>query len=190
MTQLKTTNLRQSICNEFSEIFRLCKEVLEKATKPSLIKATLDTLLRFLSWIPLGYIFETDLLQLLERVSLHLFIQVTQFTNSIMKQFFESQQYRNVTLKCLTEIGSLSVDSEYGDKIVSLFTIVMASVNKMIPPSTDICAVYENSSDDDQEFVQNLAIFLTSFLSSHNKVCSLIPYLFTQMLTTGLLSDY
>lgn len=68
MTQLKTSNLRQSICNEFSEIFRLCKEILEKATKPSLIKATLETLLRFLSWIPLGYIFETDLLQLLERV--------------------------------------------------------------------------------------------------------------------------
>lgn len=68
MTQLKTSNLRQSICNEFSEIFRLCKEILESATKPSLIKATLETLLRFLSWIPLGYIFETDLLQLLERV--------------------------------------------------------------------------------------------------------------------------
>lgn len=68
MTQLKTTNLRQSICNEFSEIFKLCKEILEKATKPSLIKATLDTLLRFLSWIPLGYIFETDLLSLLEKV--------------------------------------------------------------------------------------------------------------------------
>lgn len=68
MTQLKTSNLRQCICNEFSEIFHLCKEILEKATKPSLIKATLDTLLRFLSWIPLGYIFETDLLDLLEKV--------------------------------------------------------------------------------------------------------------------------
>ncbi|KAI7893630.1 nuclear export factor CRM1 [Mucor mucedo] len=150
MTQLKTSNLRQSICNEFSEIFRLCKEVLEKATKPSLIKATLETLLRFLSWIPLGYIFETDLLQLLER-------------------FFESQTYRNVTLKCLTEIGSLSVGSNYGQKVVSLFTSVMTTVNNMIPPSTDICAVYENSSDDDQEFVQNLALFLTSFLGSHAK---------------------
>lgn len=69
MTQLKTTNLRQSICDEFAEIFHLCKEILEKATKPSLIKATLETLLRFLSWIPLGYIFETGLLQLLEKVN-------------------------------------------------------------------------------------------------------------------------
>lgn len=172
MTQLKTSNLRQSICNEFSEIFRLCKEILESATKPSLIKATLETLLRFLSWIPLGYIFETDLLQLLERVTYDIKCsnQKLYLTYNLI-QFFESQQYRNVTLKCLTEIGSLSVDSQYGDNLVSLFTVVMTSVNNMIPPSTDICAVYENSSDNDQEFVQNLALFLTSFLSSHNKVC-------------------
>lgn len=74
MTQLKTSSLRQSICNEFAEIFTLCKEVLEKATKPSLIKSTLETLLRFLSWIPIGYIFETDLLDLLEKVPTH-FVQ-------------------------------------------------------------------------------------------------------------------
>lgn len=68
MTQLKTSSLRQSICNDFAPIYTLCKEVLENATKPSLIKATLDTLLRFLSWIPLGYIFETNLLETLEKV--------------------------------------------------------------------------------------------------------------------------
>ena len=34
----------------------------------------------------------------------------------------------------------------------------------------DIHDVYENSSDDDQEFVQNLALFLTSFLTAHLKV--------------------
>lgn len=39
-----------------------CSEILEKATKPSLISATLHTLLRFLNWIPLGYIFETSLI--------------------------------------------------------------------------------------------------------------------------------
>lgn len=55
--------------------------------------------------------------------------------------------------------------------IVSLFVGVMTSVNNMVPPSTEIPAVYENSSDDDQEFVQNLALFLTSFLTSHVKVC-------------------
>lgn len=80
MTQLKTTNLRNQMCGEFSEIYQLCKEVLHLATKPSLIKATLETLLRFLNWVPLGYIFETDLIETLHtRVNynfstFHLFI--------------------------------------------------------------------------------------------------------------------
>lgn len=31
----------------------------------ALVNATLETLLRFLNWIPLGYIFETDLIDTL-----------------------------------------------------------------------------------------------------------------------------
>jgi exportin-1 len=70
MTQAKTRHLKDSMCGEFSEIFQLCSEVLEKAQKPSLIKATLETLLRFLNWIPLGYIFETNIIDnLVTRVS-------------------------------------------------------------------------------------------------------------------------
>jgi exportin-1 len=65
MTQAKTKTLKQTMCNEFSEIFKLCNEVLENANKPSLIKATLETLLRFLNWIPLGYIFETQIIDYL-----------------------------------------------------------------------------------------------------------------------------
>jgi hypothetical protein len=70
MTQHKIKNLKQQMCGEFAEIFQLCLEVLEKAQKTSLIKATLETLLRFLNWIPLGYIFETSIIDhLLSRVS-------------------------------------------------------------------------------------------------------------------------
>jgi hypothetical protein len=65
MTQLKIKNLKNQMCGEFSEIFMLCSEVLEEAQKASLIKATLETLLRFLNWIPLGYIFETTVIDLL-----------------------------------------------------------------------------------------------------------------------------
>jgi len=70
MTQTKIKNLKNQMCGEFSEIFKLCSEVLEEAQKVSLIKATLETLLRFLNWIPLGYIFETTIIDLLlNRVS-------------------------------------------------------------------------------------------------------------------------
>ncbi|KAJ8653051.1 hypothetical protein O0I10_011271 [Lichtheimia ornata] len=157
MTQIKTSNLRNQMCGEFSEIYQLCKEVLDKAQKPSLIKATLETLLRFLNWIPLGYIFETDLIE------------------TLRTRFFEVTQFRNVTLKCLTEIGGLSVDTQYHEKLAFLFTSVMSAVNVMIPPNTDVANVYENSSDDDQEFVQNLALFLTSFLAAHLKIIEQAP---------------
>ncbi len=71
MTQMKVKTLKNSMCGEFSEIFKLCSEILEEAQKSSLIKATLETLLRFLNWIPLGYIFETTIIDLLlNRVSL------------------------------------------------------------------------------------------------------------------------
>ena len=63
--------LKNQFCQEFSEIFQLCIEVLEKAQIETLISATLETTLRFLSWVPLGYIFGTNIVALLhERVFL------------------------------------------------------------------------------------------------------------------------
>lgn len=54
-------------------MFSLCVEVLEKADKASLIKVTLEAMLRFLNWIPLGYIFETPVIDhLITRVRLAL----------------------------------------------------------------------------------------------------------------------
>lgn len=70
LTQAKVKNLKNQMCGEFSEIFKLCSEILEEAQKTSLVKATLETLLRFLNWIPLGFIFETTIVDvLIQRVS-------------------------------------------------------------------------------------------------------------------------
>ncbi|KAG0001063.1 Karyopherin transporter [Entomortierella chlamydospora] len=152
MTQVKTKNLKNSMCGEFSEIFQLCSEVLEKANKPSLIKATLDTLLRFLNWIPLGYIFETNLVE------------------NLRARFLDVPQFRNVTLRCLTEIGNLSVSPDYNEKFVILFNIVMTSIAKTIPISGNIAEMYENASDDEQFYIKNVAMFLNGFLSVHLKL--------------------
>ncbi|KAF8188381.1 CRM1 C terminal-domain-containing protein [Pholiota molesta] len=149
MTQTKIKNLKNQMCGEFSEIFKLCSEVLEEAHKVSLIKATLETLLRFLNWIPLGYIFETTIIDLL------------------LNRFLEAPEFRNVTLKCLAEIAALNVGPEYDPKFVILFAMVMTSVNRMIPPSTNIAQAYMNAGDSGQELVLNLALFLANFLSNH-----------------------
>jgi exportin-1 len=149
MTQAKTKNLKNQLSGEFSEIFKLCNEVLEEANKPSLIKATLETLYKFLTWIPLGFIFETTIIDLL------------------LRRFLETPEFRNVTFRCLSEIAALNVGPEYDPKFVILFGLVMAAINRMIPPTTDFAQVYGSLGDSQQELVLNLALFLCNFLSNH-----------------------
>ncbi|KAI9209722.1 CRM1 C terminal-domain-containing protein [Polychytrium aggregatum] len=151
MTQQKTKNLKNQMCGEFSEIYQLCYEILEKAQKPSLISATLETLLRFLNWIPLGYIFETPLITVLH------------------SRFLGVPQFRNVTLKCMTEIGSLQVGPEYSENFVVLFHMVMSSIRQVFPPNTDLVPIWEDSTDEDQNYIQNLAMFLCQFFTVHLK---------------------
>lgn len=86
---------------------------------------------------------------------------------SRISQFLESPEFRNITLKCLAEIASLNVGPEYDPKFVILFAMVMTSVNRMVPPSTNIAQAYANAGDSGQELVLNLALFLSNFLSNH-----------------------
>ncbi len=65
MTQAKIKELKGAYNKEFSLIYQLCDFILRNSNKPSLLNATLETLLRFLNWIPIGYIFQTNLVELL-----------------------------------------------------------------------------------------------------------------------------
>lgn len=87
--------------------------------------------------------------------------------NFIIFQFLEAPEFRNVTLKCLAEIAALNVGAEYDPKFVILFAMVMTSINRMIPPSTNIAQAYANAGDSGQELVLNIALFLSNFLSNH-----------------------
>jgi exportin-1 len=79
-------------------------------------------------------------------------------------------QFRNVVLKCLTEIASLQVGTEYDEKFVLFYGMVMDGIKSIMPINTNLSDIYENSTDDDQQFIQNLAIFFSSFFSLHLKV--------------------
>lgn len=52
------------------------------------------------------------------------------------RKFLEVPDFRNVTLKCLSEVAVLNVSSDYDPKFVILFTMVMTSINRIIPPTT------------------------------------------------------
>lgn len=154
MTTIKAKNLKTQLCGEFSEVFQLCTEVLDKAQKPSLVLATLEALLGFLKWIPLGYIFETNLIE------------------SLLSRFLTIPTFRNVTIKCLTEVGSLNISSEYDDKFVSLFQGMLQALEAMIPyhSTLDLASVYHISKDEDQKLIQNLSIFLSTCLGNQLKM--------------------
>jgi exportin-1 len=65
MTSAKQKELKTSFNKEFSLIYQLCEFILDNSQKPTLLLVTLQTLLRFLNWIPLGYVFETKIIETL-----------------------------------------------------------------------------------------------------------------------------
>ena len=148
MTQGKAKQLKETICSEFAQIFQLCQFVMEKSENVALIQSCLETLLRFLNWLPLGYIFETDLIK------------------TLVYKFFTVNMFRNVTLACLTEIAAIQAP-QYDPALIVLFTETTKQLEQMLPPSTNIREAYAVAGDEEQKFVSNLAMFLCTFLKHH-----------------------
>lgn len=151
ITQTKAKHLKDTMCSEFSQIFQLCSFVLESSMNAPLIQVTLETLLRFLSWIPLGYIFETALIE------------------TLIFKFLSVPMFRNVTLMCLSEIAGLTMDN-YNENLTKMFKDTMLQLDQMIGQNPNMSHIYANGSSTEQVFVQNLAMFLCTFLKEHGKL--------------------
>ena len=93
MTSTQVKEMKQNLNNEFASIFQLCEYVLQNSQEPNLLRTTLKTLLRFLHWIPLGYIFETNLIE------------------TLVLRFFPHDVFQNVTLECLGPSPLLTLDN-------------------------------------------------------------------------------
>ncbi|KAA3468520.1 protein EXPORTIN 1A-like isoform X1 [Gossypium australe] len=151
MTQQKIKELKQSLNSEFQLIHELCLYVLSASQRTELIRATLSTLHAFLSWIPLGYIFESTLLETLLKL-------------------FPVPSYRNLTLQCLTEVAALNFGDYYNVQYVKMYNIFMVQLQSILPPTTNIPEAYAQGSSEEQAFIQNLALFFTSFYKFHIRV--------------------
>ncbi|KAK9095683.1 hypothetical protein Scep_027152 [Stephania cephalantha] len=151
MTQQKIKELKQSLNSEFQLVHELCLYVLSASQRTELIRATLSTLHAFLSWIPLGYIFESPLLETL-------------------LNFFPAASYRNLSLQCLTEVAALQFGEFYDMQYVKMFTVFMVQLQSILPPGTNIPDAFTNGSGEEQAFIQNLALFFTSFFKAHIRV--------------------
>ena len=146
LTQAKAQLLKTSMRNEFEKIFKLCYEVLDKTTKSSLIIATLNALLRYIQWIPVDYIYQTNLLDLLS------------------SKFLAPADTRAIALKCLTEINTLPGANE---KTLLYFKNAMDQIYTIVPLTSNLRESYKVASSADQSFLQDLAMFLCTYLSNH-----------------------
>lgn len=151
VTQTKAKHLKDTMCAQFSEIYTLCQFVLENSQNAPLVEATLSTLLRFLNWVPLGYIFETKLI------------------STLIFKFLNVPMFRNVTLNCLMEIAGVEV-SNYDDMFVALLVQSMEQLEVMLPLTTNIRDAYATGRDQEQQFIQNLAMFLCTYLKAHGSL--------------------
>ncbi|KAE8673729.1 Protein EXPORTIN 1A [Hibiscus syriacus] len=151
MTQQKIKELKQSLNSEFQLIHELCLYVLSASERTELIRATLSTLHAFLSWIPLGYIFESTLLETLLK-------------------FFPVPSYRNLTVQCLTEVAALNFGDYYNVQYVKMYKIFMVQLQAILPPTSNIPEAYAHGTSEEQAFIQNLALFFTSFYKFHIRV--------------------
>ena len=154
LTTAKANSLKQSFKKEFGLIFDLCLSILERCKTFDLLSTTLDTLLRFLNWIPPSYVFQPKFLDIL---CVRLLPEV-----SLM----------DVVVQCLTEVAAHSVQDASGSALVfrQLFSAVLARMRAILPRDLDVAAVFRSGAQErDQTLIRHLAVFLTTFLREHRR---------------------
>ncbi|CAF1553899.1 unnamed protein product, partial [Rotaria sordida] len=57
--------------------------------------------------------------------------------------------------------------SQYESKLIEFFRHTMIQLKTIMPLTIDLKSVYRTAKDDDQKFIQNLALFLAIFLKEH-----------------------
>ena len=148
----RVKELKGALNEQFIQIFKLCDAVLGKTQRPSLLVQTLDTLQNYMTWIPVVYIMETQML------------------TSLCTKYLPSADFRVPTLRCLTEVAALS-DPKYNEVFLQLFGQVISAMLKIVPPGTDLGHTYTQAlqmgDEAAEQFVYFYGLFLTSFFRHH-----------------------
>jgi len=124
ITREKREHLSKSLANEFEHLFKLCLLVLERCNNKALLEQTLKTFAGFITWMPVDYIFDTSVLQMLT-----------------MK--FYPSQFQSQTLECLTEIVGLPLDTSASRQklqamIAEAFGKIHACTLQILSPDQDM----------------------------------------------------
>lgn len=157
MTSKKVAGLKDSLNTQFATIYELCDFVFKShiqspgSIKASLLETTLSTLAKFLEWIPVHYIFETDLIQ------------------TLLMHFWDPPEYRIECVKCLNEIACLHEGvQQYQPQLIRCFQGVVEKIQQL-PQHVPETYMSMNGAQRHfwEVFHNQIALFLIGFLH-HN----------------------
>jgi exportin-1 len=162
ITSLKTQELKGTMTKEFGSIFDLCDFVIDmhitnpQSIKPSLIKVTLKTLSAFMSWIPLGYIFETQLMM------------------KLIENLLAENTFRVETIKCLTEIAGLrgpaKLEKNYEETSLMMFIKIIEKMEQIINGvvlNEEYHKIAAKQISGFESFCLQFGLLLSTFLQHH-----------------------
>lgn len=157
MITRKLATLKATLTKQFASIYELCDFILKThisnpgSVKSGLLRTTLATLANFLDWIPLGYIFETDLI------------------STLLVHFWDPLEYRIECVRCLNEIACLHQNvQQYQPHIVRCFQGVVEKIQQLPENSPQACATLPGPQRVFwEDFYNQIALMLTSFMK-HN----------------------
>ena len=122
--------LKQRFAKEFQSVYQICDQVLREyiknksSVKLSLLKGCLDTLSAFLNWMPLVYVFKTDLIE-----------------NILVPMLSDKRVYLQ-SLKCLEQIVVIKFDDEDQEtqdqirkKLVLFISDFLQQLMSILPPN-------------------------------------------------------
>ena len=64
---------------------------------------------------------------------------------------------------------------EFNPQFQAFYKVFMTQLQLVVPPTVNIPEAYERGNDEQQKFVQNLALFFTGFLKAHIGVLEQTP---------------
>jgi exportin-1 len=171
ITSTKTKELKTNFAQDFTTIYQLCDYILKNhistpgTVKISLVKSTLKTLLTFLSWMPLTYVFVSDLIE------------------QILLVLVTDRKFTNLVLKCLSEIAGLEFQNlgnaddqrHIQMKMLSMISVFMQKIQEMVYVKIDmnmerkqkLVANNTNELAHFDNFCKDLANFFITFYRSN-----------------------
>ena len=156
MTSARAQTLQETFAKELGSVFSMFLDILTTPQELELLRATLETLSSFLTWLPAAYItMDTKLITVLGT------------------RYLAEPVFRNVVIRCLVEIAAIDGLGEAQEASLraamrTLLACVVQTLQAFFPVNSDLSQLFRRAQyENDQNFVRDLALFFSTFFRHH-----------------------